>query len=742
MLILSVNFDSLSIKYKRSIHKENLENSPFKETYNLSKEERRKIELPPNKYSEKMWELSMNPIEGKPNPEKLFELQYELRKTRFNSKKSPLVPGESSDMKWKERGPGNVGGRTKGLMFDPNDGSSETVFAGGVSGGLFKNTNISSQSSTWEHITQGIPDNIPVSSITYDPNNTKIFYVGTGESYTGAEALGNGLWKSSDGGNTWSNVFGGKSDSEITYISPGNFVEVTVPSGLGPYTYVAAAFGPSLTKNPIVQDLILANDGSTAGDDSDGIGGTTSDACQSLTSANAAAMNGNIALIERGDCPFIQKVKTAQDAGATLYAGGLNIGGTAVTSTAAELNLLDDVTSLATNVTGLSDALVEDNSIYIGNDPSSTTNSALKNIAIGITALDAITTGDENVAIGYNVLTKNTTGSNNMAIGTGALLDNISGAGNSAIGYRSLYENTTGDYNTANGSYSARENTTGDKNVAVGNSSLRDNTTGNKNTAVGQGSGFGIVGGNDNTTVGQLAGNVITTGSNNVIIGSESDPSANNATNQIVIGYGATGIGDNYAVIGNTDVTRVYAAQDGGAVIYANATINASDRRVKKEIQDLDYGLDYVKSLRPVSYFKKDPANYPQALKDALYPDGNVRKLSDEEKKLQVGFIAQEVKQVNDEMGLENNVVMVDEVGFHRMDYEKIVVPLVKAVQEQQEQIEALQRQYAQVTSQNQELMKLVSTQLLKKNDAEVKLIRSDESNNDDKSETVITSMK
>jgi hypothetical protein len=89
-----------------------------------------------------------------------------------------------------------------------------------------------------------------------------------------------------------------------------------VPSGLGPYTYIGASFGPSLTKNPIVHDLILADDGSTAGDDSDGAGGTTSDACQALTAANAAAMNGNIALIERGDCPFIQKVKTAQDAGA------------------------------------------------------------------------------------------------------------------------------------------------------------------------------------------------------------------------------------------------------------------------------------------------------------------------------------------------------------------------------------------------------------------------------------------
>ena len=37
----------------------------------------------------------------------------------------------------------------------------------------------------------------------------------------------------------------------------------------------------------------------------------------------------------------VTRVYAAQDAGATLYAGGLNIGGTAVTSTAAELNILD-----------------------------------------------------------------------------------------------------------------------------------------------------------------------------------------------------------------------------------------------------------------------------------------------------------------------------------------------------------------------------------------------------------------
>ena len=220
-MIFLFNFSSISVSVKKSIHKENLKNSPFKETHKLSKAERREIELPPNKYYERIWELSIDPIQGRPLPEKLIKLQDEIIESRGLFNKASSVPGESEAMKWNERGPNNVGGRTKGMMFDPNDTSDETIFAGGVTGGLFKNTNISSESSQWEKIT-GVPENVPVSSITYDPNNTQIFYVSTGESYT-SDAPGNGVWKSSDGGETWARIFGGRTSgygkSGLIYIN-------------------------------------------------------------------------------------------------------------------------------------------------------------------------------------------------------------------------------------------------------------------------------------------------------------------------------------------------------------------------------------------------------------------------------------------------------------------------------------------------------------------------------------------
>ena len=295
---------------------------------------------------------------------------------------------------------------------------------------------------------------------------------------------------------------------------------------------------------------------------------------------------------------------------------------------------------------------------------------------MGYEALNDNTTASSGTAVGFLALSKVTEGNYNTAFGAQAGEALTTGSSNTALGYAALLRKTTGSQNVAVGPWSMQNGTTGDYNVAVGRYALKNAT------------------GNFNVGIGSTAGQDITSGAKNVVVGGDSDVSAAAAQNQIVIGSDVTGLGDNYAVIGNASVTRLYAAQDGAAVLYANGTIQSSDRRVKKSVNSLAYGLNFIMKLRPVSYYKLHPRNYPQELKDKFYPNGKIRDVDAEDyNKLQVGFIAQEVKEVNDQMNAENNIVNVDDDGFHRMDYEKIVVPLVKAVQEQQAQIVALQQQ-------------------------------------------------
>ncbi len=109
------------------------------------------------------------------------------------------IPGTN----WTERGPNNVGGRTRALMFDPNDGANnyKKVWAGGVTGGLWYNNDITTNTS-WNKVND-FWDNIAVTCITFDPSNTNIFYAGTGEGWGTGAARGAGIWKTTDGGSTW-----------------------------------------------------------------------------------------------------------------------------------------------------------------------------------------------------------------------------------------------------------------------------------------------------------------------------------------------------------------------------------------------------------------------------------------------------------------------------------------------------------------------------------------------------------
>ena len=291
------------------IHKANLEKSPFKESLKLTKSERKAAGIPPNKYFEEEYELTMNPILGRPTFENLSEIREKI-KIMAASK----APGDGIDGNWVSRGPDNFGGRTRAVMFDPNDPTNETVFAGGVSGGLWKNVQISNANSEWTRV--DTPSHLNVSSIAYDPNNTNIFYLGTGESYVSGDVNGDGVWKSDDGGETWTNVLGGitgpttfESASNITVNSPagiaGDYISVPTPN-----------FGPTIT-SVITADLVLANDGT----------GVPTEGCNAF----GEDATGKIALIRRGSCNFTVKVKNAQDAGAIGAIVMNNIDGSAIT---------------------------------------------------------------------------------------------------------------------------------------------------------------------------------------------------------------------------------------------------------------------------------------------------------------------------------------------------------------------------------------------------------------------------
>lgn len=192
----------------RAQHQFFLDNSPYKQFKELSRKERKALGLPPNAYNEQMWELTLDPQVGRPMHENVFALQQELREERGSDNAMRGVGGDVSNP-WIDRGPNNVGGRTRGIMFDPNDTTDyNRVFAGGVSGGLWVNDDITDPNSSWS-LVPGLAANIAVTVIVHDPNDTNTFYIGAGESYTSGSAIGNGVWKSTDGGITWANIFGG-----------------------------------------------------------------------------------------------------------------------------------------------------------------------------------------------------------------------------------------------------------------------------------------------------------------------------------------------------------------------------------------------------------------------------------------------------------------------------------------------------------------------------------------------------
>jgi hypothetical protein len=139
----------------------------------------------------------------------LDRVPYERRIVAFEYTRQKIRQKAAiSGVTWTERGPNNIGGRTRALMFDPNDAANgyKKVWAGGVAGGLWYNNDITNATSSWQKVND-FWSNIAISCIAYDPSNTQVFYVGTGEGFFNVDAVrGAGIWKTTDGGTTWNQL--------------------------------------------------------------------------------------------------------------------------------------------------------------------------------------------------------------------------------------------------------------------------------------------------------------------------------------------------------------------------------------------------------------------------------------------------------------------------------------------------------------------------------------------------------
>ncbi len=344
-------------------------------------------------------------------------------------------------------------------------------------------------------------------------------------------------------------------------------------------------------------------------------------------------------------------------------------------------------------------------------------NSYSDNSFFGYKAGNAMKTGTASTFLGREAGYNITASSNNTICGYQAGFNNQTGANNCITGYQAGY----GLSGTGNSDYSScvfdgylagySDKTAGAENTFVGREAGYANTTGYSNTCIGLQSGNSMTTGNNNVCVGNSAGGAnLTTNSQNTIVGATAGLGGA-YSNASSFGYGASNTnGTNTIQLGNGFVTAIW--------IPVGATYNGSDRRIKREIKENVPGLSFIKLLKPITYrvdlHKTDKIiGYPTkvtitpAIKDStgkiIKPEIKTVKTDtaywegkyDGEKIIYTGLIAQQVDSAAQTIGYNFNGVSKpkNKNEIYGLDYSRFVVPLIKAIQEQQVMIEAQQKE-------------------------------------------------
>jgi trimeric autotransporter adhesin len=267
------------------------------------------------------------------------------------------------------------------------------------------------------------------------------------------------------------------------------------------------------------------------------------------------------------------------------------------------------------------------------------------------------------------------TGSNNVMIGSESGYSNISGTGNVFLGYKAGYNETA-----SNKLYIANSNTSTplikgtfpntDLTFKASTIILDGTINGNLNTSSFANNYFRI----SSTSPGICGIDLFRSGASyrdwriyntggNFIIGVSTDDLAT-VVDKFQIDYMTGNVG-----IGSTSPGQKFDIYGGnGRVESGYSWLTSSDKRFKKNITTLDNALVNVKKMRGVRYDLNEE-------KDTVQGQGKY-----------IGFIAQEVEEVYDELVVE------DHKGYKSVAYDKVNAILVEAIKEQQTEIDELKK--------------------------------------------------
>lgn len=154
----------------------------------------------PDKFAEFHHLIRTRDGESKPS----YESNYKISELNKAIKNKPVSNARQADLPWTERGPANVGGRTRALLVLPQDATHDTWLAGSTGGGIWKTTD---GGTSWTYKSKGFTS-LAVTSLALCESNPGTIYAGTGEEIASAwtPIAGDGIFKSTDSGETWTQL--------------------------------------------------------------------------------------------------------------------------------------------------------------------------------------------------------------------------------------------------------------------------------------------------------------------------------------------------------------------------------------------------------------------------------------------------------------------------------------------------------------------------------------------------------